>query len=572
VWSYRSRNGVCFFVVLVLLFFYSTGWGRSSAQELLPHAKAVAGKKRTAQTPVQTPVPDSAAQATPETVPPPPPPPVDPLGRSNPHDCVLGFLRAAETKDYERAAQYLDGKRTPARAQELAIQLKFLLDQGLSTSIANLSRSANGNAKDGLRVTHEDVGTVKTPAGDLKVMLDRVERSGEPAIWLFSQETLNQVPAAFASAHHTDYEQYFPQWMHVSFMSVPLWRWAFILLSLLAMFVAASLLTRSLLWLSQRIFKTRFTPGVEDSVLALKAPIFWLTLAILLGVAGEYAITALGRHYWKTTAYVLVWVSIAWLVIRLTDIVVNFARHRLLLRMQVERATFLSMLGRLFKILVVLILAIALLTHAGVNVSGLIAGLGIGGIALALAAQKTLADLFGGLSIVMRGAVRVGDFCQVDGIMGTVEDIGISALNLRTLDRSVVSIPNSKVAAVNFENFQLRDRFWLHQVFTLRSDTPHDVLKTVLDNIRELLMSRAEIDKDSARVRLIKLTTAGPQIEVFAYLHLVDKGWPVFLARQEEIILGMMALVEEAGTSFVPLVDVLRTDSDKGKLSAMPRS
>ena len=205
--------------------------------------------------------------------------------------------------------------------------------------------------------------------------------------------------------------------------------------------------------------------------------------------------------------------------------------------MQVERATFLSMLGRLFNILVVLIVAIALLTHAGVNVSGLIAGLGIGGIALALAAQKTLADLFGGLSIVMRGAVRVGDFCQIDGVMGTVEDIGISALNMRTLDRSMVSIPNAKVAAVNFENFQLRDRYWLHQVFTLRSDTPHDVVKIVLDDILQMLMSRPEVDQDSARVRLINLTPAGPQIEVFAYVRLVDKGWAVFLARQEEIIL-----------------------------------
>jgi len=562
--SYRSRVSIRFLVVLVFLFVHSTGWGQSGAQKLSSNGKKA--QKPAPPTPVVEPTP----AATPEVVPP-PPPPVDPLGRSNPHDCVLEFLRSAETKDYARAAQYLDGKRSPERAQELAVQLKFLLDQGLSTSINGLSRSPTGSEHDGMRTTREDVGVVKTPTGELKVMLDRVERPGEPAIWLFSQETLNKVPEAYESAHHTDYEQYFPKWMHAEFLSVPLWRWTFILLSLLAMFGAASLLTRLLLWLLERIFKRRLSPAVEESILGLKGPIFFLTLSIMLGLAGEYAITALGRHYWKSIAFALVWVSTAWLLIRLTDIVINYLRHRLLLRMQVERATFLSMLGRLFKILVVLIVAIALLTHAGVNVSGLIAGLGIGGIALALAAQKTLADLFGGLSIVMRGAVRVGDFCQIDGVMGTVEDIGISALNMRTLDRSMVSIPNAKVAAVNFENFQLRDRYWLHQVFTLRSDTPHDVVKIVLDDIIQMLMSRPEIDKDSARVRLINLTSAGPQIELFAYLNLVDKGWAVFLARQEEIILKTMALVEAAGASFVPLVDVLRTESDKAKLSAMPR-
>ncbi len=560
--SYRSWIGIRFLVVLVFLFFFTTGWGQTGAQKLSSH-----GKKAQKPAP-QTPVAEPTTTVAPEVVP--PPPPVDPLGRSNPHDCVLEFLRSAETKDYARAAQYLDGKRTPERAEALAIQLKFLLDQGLSTSINGLSRSPTGSSQR-LPVSREDVGVVKTPAGELKVMLDRVERPDEPAIWLFSQQTLNQVPAAYESAHHTDYDQYFPKWTQAEFLSVPLWRWAVILLSLLAMFGVANLLTRLLLWLLQRIFKRRLSPGVEQSILALKGPIFLLTLSIMLGLAGEYAITALGRHYWKSIAFALVWLSTAWLLIRLTDIVINYLRHRLLLRMQVERATFLSMLGRLFKILVVLIVAIALLTHAGVNVSGLIAGLGIGGIALALAAQKTLADLFGGLSIVMRGAVRVGDFCQIDGVMGTVEDIGISALNMRTLDRSMVSIPNAKVAAVNFENFQLRDRYWLHQVFTLRSDTPHDVVKIVLDDILQMLMSRPEVDQDSARVRLINLTPAGPQIEVFAYVRLVDKGWAVFLARQEEIILKMMALVEAAGASFVPLVDVLRTDSDKAKLSAMPR-
>jgi MscS family membrane protein len=178
--------------------------------------------------------------------------------------------------------------------------------------------------------------------------------------------------------------------------------------------------------------------------------------------------------------------------------------------LQVERATFVGLLGRLFKILVGLVLIVALLTRAGVNVSALIAGLGIGGIALALAAQKTLADLFGGLSIIMRGAVRVGGFCQIDGITGTVEDIGISALSLRTLDRSIVSIPNSKVAEVGLQNFQLRDQFWLRQIFTLQFDTPHDVVKIVLDKIDEILREHPDIDKRSARARLINLPPLRP--------------------------------------------------------------
>ncbi len=545
---------------------YSPGSRARANPPQLPHrADAAATQSAEPQVPPTTApqipgIPSTTAAAAPT----PPPAPVDPLGRTTPHGCVLGFLRAAEANDYGKAADYLDGKRPLEQAEELARQLKYLLDQGQSTNIDDLSRSPNGNLEDELRKSRESVGTVKTPGGDLKVMLDQVERPGQPTIWLFSQETLHLVPAAYASLHPTDYEHYFPAWMaRVRFLSVPLWRWMVILICLVFVFVAASLLTRAMIWLLTRILQKRLSPRVEESILALKAPIFCLTLAIIGSVAGGYAITALGRHYWGIAGLVLGWVSAAWLLVRISDIFVNFVRDRYFQRLQVERATFVSLLGRLFKIFVGLVLIVALLTRAGVNVSALIAGLGIGGIALALAAQKTLADLFGGLSIIMRGAVRVGDFCQIDGITGTVEDIGISALSLRTLDRSIVSIPNSKVAEVALQNFQLRDQFWLRQIFILQFDTPHDVVKIVLDKITEILSGHPDIDKSSARARLINLTPSGPQIEVFAYYRKPGADWAAFLAQQEGLILKMMGAIESSGASLASPIGALRIENNK---------
>jgi len=267
-------------------------------------------------------------------------------------------------------------------------------------------------------------------------------------------------------------------------------------------------------------------------------------------VAGDCAITALARHYWDMVGLLVAWICGGWLLIRLTDIVVSFVRHRLLLRMQVERVTFVGLMGRLFKILTVIVLFFGLLKMGGVDISALVAGLGIGGIALALAAQRTLADLFGGLSVIMRGAVRVGDFCTIDSVQGTVEDIGISSINLRTLDRSLVSIPNAKVAEGKLENFSMRDQFWLHQFFTLRFDTPNKTVKIVLDRIVQLLATEPEIYRESARARLTGLTPTGPQIEVFAYFRNPDGQWATFLGTQEKIILKMMSIVESEGAAF----------------------
>jgi MscS family membrane protein len=185
---------------------------------------------------------------------------------------------------------------------------------------------------------------------------------------------------------------------------------------------------------------------------------------------------------------------------------------------------------------------------------------------LALAAQRTLADLFGGLSVIMRGAVRVGDYCTIDGVQGTVEDVGISSLNLRTLDRSVVSIPNAKVAEGRLENFSMRDQFWLHQVFTLQVTTPGKVLKIVLDRIVQLLAIEPDIYKESARARLIGLTPAGPQIEVFAYFRNPDGQWATFLGTQEKIILKIMSIVESEGASFVSPIAVVQTPKEKPEM------
>ncbi|HXC96898.1 MAG TPA: mechanosensitive ion channel family protein [Edaphobacter sp.] len=507
--------------------------------------------------------------SVPETTAPPaapaqPPAPTDPLGRISPHGTVLGFLKAAEVKDYQKAAQYLDGKRTPEQAETLIVQLKYLLDQGFSTSLDAISRSPSGDTEDKLRLSRETVGTITTPNGELPILLDLVKHSDGPAIWLFSQATLRDVPATYEGMHHVDYASWFPAWAsRIHILSAPLWRWLFVLVSLVVLFALTSLLTRAVLWALRRIIQSKLATNVERAVLALKLPIYCLILAMLERSLGGYAITALGRHRWKTAGLILTWISLAWLIIRVSDILTHFYRHRLLLQGRVERATFVNLIGRLLQILVGLTLIIALLSHAGVNVSALVTGLGIGGVALALAAQKTLADLFGGLSIIMRGAVRVGDYCQIAGIGGTVEDIGISSLSLRTLDRSVVSIPNSKVAEANLENFSLRDQFWIHQIFTLRFDTPHEVVKIVIDKIYEILKSQPDVDTQSARIRLINMTASGPQLEIFAYYRKSGADMAAFLGQQENLLLKIMGTIEASGTSLAAPVGVLRMDSEK---------
>jgi MscS family membrane protein len=518
-------------------------------------AQTTPGKKKQANPPPDNAAPAAAAPAPAASAPAPPPPP-DPLGRGTPRGCVLGFLREAENQDYATAAKYLDSKKTDAEKQELAKQLKTLLDRGTTSDLQTLFRLPESDLSENVRQTRERVGVVSTPAGPLDVLVDRVERPNEQPIWLFSQETLRHVPAAYASLETVeqplDLSKYFPKWMaSSSLLGLPLWRWALFLVGLAVVLLLASLLTHSALWLVRRALHNRMTPATEAAVLKLKAPTFVLIAAIVERTGGGYSLSALSRHRWAELAALTALIGAAWLLIRLADIAESFAHHRFLVQMRIERLTFVGLLARMFKIFVVAILGILLLTQLGVNVSALVTGLGIGGIAIAFAAQKTLADLFGGVSIVTRGAVRVGDFCTISGKTGTVEEIGISSLRMRTLDRTVVSIPNSKVAEAELENYTMRDQYWVHQVFTLRFDTPYSVIQRVVKGMGEILKTHSNIDPTSARATLLQLTNAGPQVEVFAYYRKPGADWSAFVTAQEPIILQMMRLVEEEGTAIV---------------------
>jgi MscS family membrane protein len=511
------------------------------------------------------PPPAAAAPATapaPASVPPPP----DPFGRSTPRGTVLGFLRAAESQDYARAVKYLDTRLPEQQAEQLASQLKALFDLGTSTELETFSRLPEGNLQDRLPVSREKVGVVTTPAATFDILLDRSARPNESPIWLFSHETLDRVPSAYASTRHTDFSRYFPAWTsRVRILSIPLWRWAGgIIFSVLAL-VLARLLSRLVRWILRLSFRHRMTRNVERAIARLNGPTFGLMLALLQRITGDYAITALARRYWILGSILTAIVSTAWLLVRLTDISIAFFTQRLLFLGQIERITLVGMLAKMLKILIVIILVIVLLTIAGVNVTALVTGLGIGGVALALASQKTLADLFGGISIVMRGAVRVNDACNVAGKSGTVEEIGISALRLRTLDRSVISIPNSKVAEMELENYSMRDQFWIHQTFTLRFDTSHTTVRKVLDDIFAILTHRPDIDESSARIRIVRLTPAGPEIEVFAYYNKPGSDYNSFLAEQETIILEMMRLIEEAGTSMTSPIGIVSLDSEQSR-------
>jgi len=187
-----------------------------------------------------------------------------------------------------------------------------------------------------------------------------------------------------------------------------------------------------------------------------------------------------------------------------------------------------------------------MLAIEGVNTTAVITGLGVGGIAIAFAAQKTSENLFGTITIVSDQPIRVGDVCKVDGQMGTVEKIGLRSTRLRTPDRSIVTVPNGQLASVHLENYSVRDMFLCNHVIGLRYETSADQLRFAMAEIRRLLYQHPKVQSESARVRFVRFGSSSLDLEIFAYILAPD--YVAFLAVQEDLLLRIMDIIEASGT------------------------
>lgn len=191
---------------------------------------------------------------------------------------------------------------------------------------------------------------------------------------------------------------------------------------------------------------------------------------------------------------------------------------------------------------------VTLLSGLGYPVTSLIAGLGIGGLAVGLGAQKTLENLFGAFALAVDQPFREGDFVKVDDFVGTVESIGMRSTRVRTLDRTVISIPTGKLADSPLESFAARDRIRLAFTLGLVYGTTVAQVREVLAGLEEVLRKHPRIWPGAVVVRFKEHAASSLDIEVMAWLMTTD--YAEFQKIREDVLLGFTHVVERARTSF----------------------
>ena len=473
----------------------------------------------------------------------------DLLGRNTPYGTVMGFIKAAEREDYQRATRYLESHQPEKKRAELARLLKIVLDRGVALDLNKLSKNPEGNLDSSLPPNMENVGVAKYGNESLDILLRRVPLKGSPPIWLFSSETLLSIPEAAEQLERPLAERIWPKWLQETrFLSVPLTQWVGIPLVMPLLWVFSWLLARGLFRVL-RPFSLRLIKDLSgEDVAQISRPIIFLIFALLMRILAPLGALVLYRIFWKGAGNVLIILALTWFLIRLTSLIKKVTILRMRQAGYFSRIALTELFNWLVKGLWVIAALLLILHQAGVDLTAAVTGLGIGGIAIAFAAQKTIENLFGTAMVISDQPIRIGDFCKVGDITGTVESIGLRSTRVRTLDRTLVTIPNGQLAGMSLENFAHREKFLFRHTFGLRYETTADQLRQVLAMLRQMLSEHPRVEPSTHRIRFVRFGNFSLDLETFAYV--LTPTWEDFLETQEDLLFQVISIIEGSGTSF----------------------
>lgn len=493
--------------------------------------------------------------------------PDDSLGRRNPRGTVNGFLKAVSEQNYIRASQYLYLKRSFRKTKErqrIVKMMQNLLDQSgniIPTSL--ISNKPTGSIDDDLEPELELVGTLKINNKDVNLYVENNEKADAPPIWLFSEETVSAI-ASVKVEDNLLVNKILPESLKERLLAgVPIGQWLIIIVLIAGAYFLSWGIIALITFLITKLWKKARTEPTQGIVEALSLPIqLYIALWVFIDFSQRVGISIIIRQrfsYLTVTVGIIAFLMLLW---RITDFVSELSKNRMTVRGRVSTISVILFLRRTFKVAIFVFGGIAILGAIGIDVTTGLAALGIGGIALALGAQKTVENFVGSVTLVIDQPIRVGDYCRINDIKGNVEQIGMRSTKIRTGERTVVTIPNGLLSANNIENYAFRDRFFFGPVLDLRCETTPDQIRFLLVEIKSILYAHPMVNSDDARVRFIGFGASSLRIEISSYI--MVSTLDTSLEVKEDLLLRIMDIVAESGTGFAFPSQTLYFAKDEG--------
>ncbi len=461
-------------------------------------------------------------------------------GSDTPRNAAYTFIVLARDGEWLDAADMLQrpdaGWPAQATPVKLARALKSILDNRLWLDFNGLPGTVANAPGHPTRVT---LGVVDTTESLLEVEMVRVDDR-----WIFAASTVEGVPA-MAKTLGVWWVAALPEFLiNVRVAEIELWQW----IGLVAI-GALGLLLGWLLTVLVRHGSTRLLGPRTQSVVTVLTPLAFLLSVLGMRLAQPVLIlSAPARQNLVLGSRAAIVFVVAWLLVRWIR-VMSVAVEQQMSRRGISDGAAIVRVSRAAAVAIIWLLGIAAsLQIFGLDLSAVIAGLGIGTAAIALASQQTLANLFGGASVIADQVLNVGDTCRFDGTIATVERIGVRSTQLRTADRTLLIVANGDLAQARIEKLSARDGFRHMVVLGLRYETGPDVMQAVVADLRERLRSDPLVDPDTVMVHFMGFGDFSLNVEVRAMFRTLDM--PTYRDAVQRLNLDFMQIVSRRGSGF----------------------
>jgi MscS family membrane protein len=471
---------------------------------------------------------------------------LDQADQRTPLKTAQGFMRFAELGEYERAAEYLDFRYLPENLGEddgemLAEQLYIVISREMPIDFAALSDNPEGMEGDGLPSYRDALGALDTPQGKLPIYLQLIPGENDARIWKVSNASVARIPQLYQKYGYSPFVESVRSLMpEGSFLGVESFKWAIAILAGLVAVLAWLIIA----WPLSRYLTRRNVSNTERVRQYLTRPIPTLLFVVVGAAALQYlglGVTASRLADGGT----LVTLAVVWFLFATTNLLRDMYAAFLKLRGRDSGLMLIRPVTSTVKVVIATLAAVIWLDNIGVNVTALVAGLGVGGLAVALVLQKPFEDIMGAITLYTQQPVTVGQLCTCGDITGTVEEISLRSTRIRTVRNTVVVVPNAVFATASIENIAERQRILHRQIVRLALDTSEATARSVLKQLREMLLAIEKVAEESSRVRLTGFGEFSIDVEVFA--HIATTDWSEFLELAETINLGTIKVLESTG-------------------------
>jgi MscS family membrane protein len=481
----------------------------------------------------------------------------------SPRASLEQFLTHIRKGNFESAQKFVElpnGLSETLRSSKL-MEIAKEVNRLAEISPILLSTSDAGNLNDSLPVNQDLLVEVVKDEKKIQIFLERVSLSNDPdieSLWRLPYSQVKQLLSLDKTPKGSfKIESLFPQWTDINLFGL------FSLTSSLGFLLIA--LTALLVTYPIRLLVTLMVRYMGDAIynswcLVCYQVQLFLATRLTVSALSYLELSFTTRQIVDRILFVISSVLVLWIAVKSTGMFISAAKLTLLKNGKESDTPFLPLIQRFINIFITISIILFVVNQLGFDVTTILAGLGVGGIAIALASQKTIENLFGGLVLFLDQPVAVGQFGKFGDIVGTIEDIGLRSTKIRTIQRTKISIPNASLIGLNIENFSVREKILFMKNLTLAVNTTVEQLIYITGSIRELFIAHKMVLPDPARVKLVDVTASGMSLEMYCYIDTSD--WGLFLNIQEDLWLRILSIVRESGAALASMPDSIRDAVD----------